>query len=149
MLSSGALPMRRVQAGVSLRVFTRGLRIIWLLIAAVTILLEIIPIPPMAPVPFYAYCAGKALLFALLGFLAPLTFWPFNQLNRGIALAAISACAVETLQGLVQHGHSFHWYELIIKLAIILFGFSLALNARYDRQISLGPLRVRLIGEHI
>jgi glycopeptide antibiotics resistance protein len=148
MVSINAVSTRQSEASISLRVFTRGIRITWLAIAAITILLEIIPIPLMAPLRFYAYCGGKALLFALLGYMAPLAFWRFNELNRGIAFAAFSACLVETLQGVLHHGHSFHWYELLIKLAIILVGFSLALNARYDRQIAIGPLRIRLVEDH-
>lgn len=148
MVSINALSMRQPEASISLRVFTRGIRITWLAIAAITILLEVIPIPLMAPLRFYSYCAVKALLFMLLGYMAPLAFWPFNQLNRGILFAALSACFVESMQGVVRHGHSFHWYELIIKLLIILLGFSLALTARYDREVSIGPLRIRLMDDH-
>jgi hypothetical protein len=140
--------LKQNKLGISLRVFTRGLRVTWFVIAAATILLEVIPFPPTTDNRFYAYCAAKGILFVLLGYLAPLAFWAFSELNRGIAFAALSACCVETLQALIQNGHSFHWYELVIKLAVILLGFSLALNARYDQQISLGPIRVRLVEEH-
>lgn len=148
MTFSGAIAIRRPGVGIPLRAFTRGLRISWMLIAAITILLEVVPIPLMRPMPFYVYCGAKVLLFAALGYLAPLAFWPFDVLNRGIILAAFSACCVETLQGLLQHGHAFHWYELIAKLALILLGFCFALNARYDRRIVFGPLRFYLLEEH-
>jgi len=140
--------MRQSQSSLSMRVFTRGTRIAWISLAILTVLLEVIPIPAMSPIPFYGYCAGKAILFLLVGYGAPLAFWRFNALNRGIVLAAFSACFVETLQGLLRHGHSFHWYELGVKLFLILFGFACALNARYDRRISFGPFRIRLVGEH-
>jgi hypothetical protein len=149
MVYAVGLLTRHTQSRMSLRVFTPMMRAIWAVLAAVTIVLEVVPIPPMAPLYFYAYCAGKASLFALLGYLAPLAFWSFNALNRGIIFAALSACGVETLQGLLAHGHSFHWYELVVKLGIILLGFALALNDRYDHEINIGPIRIRLIGEHV
>lgn len=141
--------LREPVASFSLRVFTRSLRLTWMSIAAVTVLLEVIPIPLMPPAPFYAYCAGKIALFLLLGYFAPLAFWSFNVLNRGIILAALSACCVESFQGLLHHGHSFHWYELIVKLVFILIGFAFGLNARYDRRIIVGPLRLHLTEEHV
>jgi hypothetical protein len=106
------------------------------------------PIPLMPPVPFYSYGAAKAICFVVLGYLAPLAFWRFNALNRGILLAAISATFVESLQGLLHRGHSFHWYELVVKLGLILIGFALALDARYERMISIGRFHIRLTGEH-
>lgn len=148
MVSTNAVAVPHSANAISLRVFTRGLRILWIATAAITILLEVIPIPLMPPIPFYAYCSTKVLLFLMLGYLAPLAFWPFNVLNRGIILAAFSACCVESLQALLRHGHSFHWYELVAKLLLILFGFAFALNARYDSQVSLGPLRIGLLEEH-
>jgi len=149
MVYTHSVPTRRLWSGLALPVFTRGTRVLWVILALTTILLEVIPIPLMPPVPFYAYCGGKALLFLLLGFIAPLAFWSFNALNRGIIFAALSACGVETVQAIWGHGHSFHWYELIVKLGLILFGFALALNDRYDHEINIGPIRIRLIGEHL
>ncbi len=148
MIHTGHVLTRYTQSRMSLRVFTRTSRALWFSLAAITILLEAIPIPPMSPALFYTYCAGKAILFISLGYVAPLAFWSFNALNRGIIFAALSACCVETLQGLLGHGHSFHWYELLVKLVLILLGFALALNDRYDHEINIGPIRVRLVGEH-
>jgi hypothetical protein len=130
-----------------LRVFSLATKAIWGLIVATTVVTEVIPIPLMHPFPFYSYKAAKLVCFVALGYLAPLAFWRFNALNRGILLAAASATSVESLQGLLRHGHSFHWYELLAKLGLILFGFALALDARYERMISIGPIHVRLIGE--
>jgi|GEM_PF-2628482 len=127
--------------GLSLRVFTRGMRLLWIAIAIIIVVVELMPIPLMPPKPFYVYCAMKALLFVLLGFIAPLAFWRFNALNRGIFLASVSAVCVETLQGLLRNGHSFHWYELVLKLILIFAGFAFALNAVFDQKISLGPIR--------
>ena len=98
----------------------------------------------MATVLFYAYCAAKALLFVVLGFGVPIAFASFNAINRGIIFAVVSAAGVEALQAVVGRGHSFHWYELLVKLFLLLLGFALALNARYDHVISCGPLRIRL-----
>ncbi len=110
---------------------------------------EVIPLPLLPPLPFYSYKVMKVLFFIALGYLAPLAFWRFNALTRGIFLAAISATFVETLQGLIHSGHSFHWYEMLLKLGLILLGFTRALDGRYEQRISLGRIHIRLIGEHL
>jgi hypothetical protein len=141
---AGALPLPYPGSSWRLRVFTGGFRALWILLASLTVLMETMPIPPMATVLFYAYCAAKALLFVVLGFGVPLAFAAFNAMNRGIIFAALSAAAVEVLQAVVGRGHSFHWYELLVKLFLILLGFALALNARYDHLICYGPFKLRL-----
>jgi hypothetical protein len=132
-------------AGFSIRSFSRSLRIGWLVIFAITIVSEVYPFPLLPPGPFYSIWGGKLLLFLILGYMGPLAFWRFNALNRGIVLAAGSAAFVEFLQGTLGHGHSFHWYELLVKLALILAGFIVGLGAVHDRQIVLGPLRIALL----
>jgi len=135
-----------------LKVFTPTLRIAWILIVAITIVSEVVLLPtnpPLPPIPHYSYKIFKLLLFVSVGYLAPLSFWRFNALNRGIMLSAVSAMGVEGLQGLIGRGHSFHWYEMLLKLGLILLGFALALDARYEHQISVGPVHIRLIGEHL
>ena len=152
--SFSAKPTHALHNSPAFRLFTPVLRFLWIALLTVTIFMEVIPIPLMAPVPFYLYCAVKGLIFFIIGFFAPLSFWRFNALNRGILLAAISAACVETLQGVLRGserlhaGHSFHWYELVVKLAVIFAGFAFALNARYDSRISLGPLQIRLLGDY-
>jgi hypothetical protein len=132
-----------------IRVFSPFIRTLWVTILVITILSEVIPMPLIPPVPFYLYKSAKVLCFIVVGYFAPLAFWRFNAFNRGILLAAISAACVESLQGLLHRGHSFHWYELVIKLGLIVLGFALALDARYDLQISIGPLHVRLTDSHL
>jgi len=129
-------------AGLTLRAFSRPLRITWFVIFALTVISEVYPFPLLPPLPFYTIWGAKLLLFLVLGYLAPLTFWRFNALNRGILLAAGSASLVEGLQTVVSHGHSFHWYELLVKLALILLSFIVGLEAVYDREILIGPLRI-------
>jgi hypothetical protein len=130
-----------------LQVFSPVLRTLWMVLVIITVGSEMIPISLMPPLPFYCYCITKLSAFVCLGYVAPLAFCRFNALNRGILLATLSATCVEVLQGILHHGHSFHWYELIVKLTLILLGFALALEARYERTISVGPIHVRLIGE--
>jgi len=124
-------------------------RAVWTIVIVITVVTEVMPIPLMPPLPFYSYVAVKLICFFALGYLAPLAFWRFNALNRGILLAAISATAVETLQGLLHHGHSFHWYELVVKLVVILLGFALALDARYEGKVSLGVFHIWLKSDHL
>ncbi len=141
---AGALPIRYPGSDWTLRVFTGGCRGLWTLLASLTILMETMPVPPMATALFYTYGAAKALLFVALGFGVPLAFSSFNAINRGIIFAVASASIVEALQAVVGRGHSFHWYELLAKLFLLLIGFALALNARYDHLISYWRLRIRL-----
>jgi hypothetical protein len=129
----------------SIRSFSKSLRIGWLIVFAITVLSEVYPFPLLPPGPFYSIWTVKLLLFLVLGYMAPLAFWRFNALNRGIVLAAGSAAFVEFLQGTLGHGHAFHWYELLVKLALILAGFIVGLGAVHDRQIVIGPLRIALI----
>ena len=82
-------------AGLSLRAFSKSLRIAWLVVFALTVISEVYPFPLLPPLPFYTIWCAKLLLFLILGFLAPLAFWRFNALNRGILLAAGSAAFVE------------------------------------------------------
>lgn len=115
--------------------FTPALKAIWGAVALATVVTEVAPMPPLAPSAFYCIKATKVLLFLALGFLAPLALSRFQALNRGILLAVGSSTVVELLQGILRHGHSFHWYELVAKLLIILCGFAVALEVRYDRSI--------------
>ena len=124
------------------RLYSLPLAIVWALTILVTISIEVLPIPAMAPLFFYGYCSAKAILFLTLGFLTPLTFARFRTLNSRILAATLSAVAIEALQGLVRHGHSFHWYEVALKLLVIFIGFSCGIVARYDRGVSLGRLHV-------
>jgi hypothetical protein len=146
MLPTNANSIENIVAhGPQLRIFGRSARLLWMFIWMVTVAIEVAPIPLLPPFPFYSYCALKGFLFVILGYVAPLSFWRFNALNRGIALAASSAMFVESLQGLLHHGHSFHWYELGVKLVLILLGFGLGLEAVYDSRISLGFIRFQLV----
>jgi hypothetical protein len=133
----------------TVRLFTPVTAGLWAAVVVITILAEVIPIPLIAPVPFYFYCAAKLLCFVVLGYLAPLALQGFNALNRGILLATVSATCVESFQGWLHRGHSFHWYELIVKLGLILIGFALALDARYERQMSVGRIHIRLTGPEV
>lgn len=123
-----------------LRIFALPVRLLWTGIVVVTVLSEVLPAPQTTPPPFYTYEALKALCFVLVGYLAPLAFWQFNALNRGILYAVLSASLVESLQAVIGHGHRFRWYELVLKLVLLLFGFIFALDARYEQAIRLGPL---------
>ena len=123
-------------------IFGVSVRLLWGAIVLATVLSEVLPAPQTAPINFYTYEGLKALGFVLVGYLAPLSFWQFNALNRGILYSVLSATLVETLQGLIGHGHRFRWYELAVKLVLLLAGFVLALDARYERAVRLGPVMI-------
>lgn len=122
---------------------------LWIGVAVLTVAVEVAPIPQMPVGLFYCYCAVKLVCFVALGYFAALAFQRFNAVNRCILLASVSAMCVEALQGILHHGHSFHWYELMIKLASILLGFALALDARYEQMISIGPIHIRLVARDL
>ena len=115
----------------------------WITAFVITLGSELTPRPNLPPTPFYSYLGCKIILFLLLGFLTPLTFWRFNSLNYGTLFAIAATAAVEILQLWIP-GHSFSVFELAGKLVLIIFGLTLALDARYDGYIHLGPLSVRL-----
>jgi hypothetical protein len=131
---------------VALHIGSRATTSVWIALAAVTVVSEVTPVPAMHPVLHYGlYTPAKLVLFFVLGYLAPLAFARFNVLNRGIAFAFVSAAAIEILQGIVGHGHSFHSYELLLKWIVIALGFMFGLDARCEGTLDLGPLHLTLI----
>jgi hypothetical protein len=108
------------------------------------------PLPQhWSPLVFYSYKATKVVLFLVLGYLGPLTFWKFDSLGLGALFAFGSAATVEVLQGWIQSGHRFSWFELAAKLFLVGAGFVMALGARYDGVINLGFLRLGLRNAHL
>jgi hypothetical protein len=134
---------------VNINAFSISIRILFVVIVATMVAAELTPVPMWPPHIFYPYCFLKFLGFIVIGILTPIAFWRFNALNRGLLYAAFSAAFVETMQALVNPGHSghaFHWYELAVKLVVILFGFSIGLDIRYERQLKIGPIQFLLHG---
>jgi hypothetical protein len=130
----------------AIHIFSRYTRSLWIALAATTVISEVVPVPHMSPTLHYGiYSPAKLACFLLIGFFTPLAFARLNALSRGIGFAAICAAVVEVLQGLIGNGHSFHLYELAVKLSIILFGFMVGLEARYEGTLKLGILRIVLI----
>jgi hypothetical protein len=124
------------------------IRTVWSVVFVTTLASEIVPLPPLAPLPFYPYVGGKALLFFILGFLTPLTFWRFNSLNYGFLFGATATAIVEISQHWIP-GHTFSILELLGKWAIIFAGFALSLDARYEGQINAGFFQVLLRNKHL
>jgi hypothetical protein len=134
---------------VHINAFSINIRILFVVLVTALVIGELTSVPLWPPPIFYPYCAVKLLSFAVIGMLTPIAFWRFNALNRGLLYAALSAAFVETMQAIVNRGHSghaFHWYELVVKLLLILFGFSIGLDIRYERQIKIGPVQFLLHG---
>jgi glycopeptide antibiotics resistance protein len=149
MSQTNILRIKPLKEALSVPVLGVPAKALWTIVLAVTVLTEVIPVPLMLPPLFYSYSISKVVAFIVLGYLTPLALRRFDALKQGILLATMSAAAVEALQGLLHHGHSFHWYELGIKLLLISGGFALALEARYDHKISLGPINIPLTGQDI
>jgi hypothetical protein len=118
----------------------------WTALAAATVVSEVMPIPHMTAAMHYGvYTPLKLALFFMVGYVTPLAFVRFRYLNRGIAFAAVSATAVEILQGFIGNGHSFHVYELTVKWIAIALGFMFGLDARCEGDLDIGMLHVSLI----
>jgi hypothetical protein len=126
-----------------LPVFGPLMRSVWAAVLAATIVSEVLPIRPMSLALYCVYCATKAVLFLAVGYLTPLAFWRCD--HRGFFVVAACSCIFEILQTLVSHGHAFHWYEMIWKMVLIIIGFGVALEARDERRILHGPIRIRLV----
>jgi hypothetical protein len=136
---------------VNINAFSITIRILFVVIVSAMVIGELTSVPMWPPLIFYPYCAIKLLGFVAIGILTPIAFWRFNALNRGLLYAALSAAFVETMQAIVNRGHSghaFHWYELVVKLVLILFGFSIGLDIRYESQITIGPIQFLLHGHN-
>lgn len=136
---------------VNINAFSISIRILFVVIVSAMVIGELTSVPMWPPAIFYPYCFIKLVGFVVIGILTPIAFWRFNALNRGLLYAALSAAFVETMQAIVNRGHSghaFHWYELAVKLVLILLGFSLGLDIRYERQLRIGPIQFLLHGNH-
>jgi hypothetical protein len=131
----------------SIGLFTPKMQTLWVVVVLFTIAPELLPIRPMPTPLFLLYYFVKILSFLSLGFLAPLALRSLNGIGLGMVLSFLSAFLIETCQGLLHDGHVFHWHELIGKLTLIALGFAFGLDARYELKMSLGPLKINLLGE--
>jgi hypothetical protein len=120
----------------------------WVGLVALMIFAEVMPRPLWwTPPIYYTYQISKLLGFAMLGYLTPLTFWRFGSLGRGVAFGLLSTAGIESVQNFIE-GHHFSFFEMGVKLAILMVGFGLALLTRYDKHIRVGPVWVDLVDEH-
>ena len=123
-------------------------RTAWSIVFLTTLASEIVPLPLMPRFSFYSYVGAKVLLFFVLGFLTPLTFWKFNSLNYGFLFGACATAVVEVSQHWIP-GHTFSLLELMGKWIIIFAGFALSLDARYDGKIKAGVVSIILSNRHL
>ena len=127
--------------------FGNVLRNIWILIFLLTISAEIVPLPILGGVRYFTYLSSKLVLFALLGFLTPLTFWRFTTLNLSFFVGLSASFAVEIAQYFIP-GHAFSFKELFAKGLLLGGGFAFAIVCRYESNVKLGPIRVSLVNPH-
>ena len=132
----------------SVRLFGRNIRVAWVVVVVVMNFAEVMPRPLWwTPPIYYSYQGSKLLGFAILGYLTPLTFWRFGNLGRGVAFGLVSTAGIESIQNFIE-GHHFSFFEMGVKLVILMVGFGLALLARYDKHIHVGPVWIDLVDEH-
>ena len=127
--------------------FSRHLRGCWAFLLLLTVALELLPMPPLPAACVYTYVACKAILFLALGCMTPLTFWAFDSLGYGALFSAATAATVEILQSL-SAGHRARLYEFLAKLVLLMAGFALALNLRYDGLLRVGRFHRQLVNPH-
>jgi hypothetical protein len=140
---AAALQLQHASGPSALTLFSVPFRIGWCTVFCVLLVAEVVPLPPVAPIPLYSYLAAKVVLFAALGFLTPLTFWTFKTLGFGILFSIVTTAIVEFLQSF-SPGHRASYLELLGKLVLLFSGFAVAITARHDLQIKIGPIRIPL-----
>jgi hypothetical protein len=132
----------------TLRMFTWTLRLSWFILSILLLLAELLPRPNFAPLMYYSYSGAKVLMFVSLGFLTPLTFWRFDRLGLGV-LFSVAAAGLAELSQSAFPGHRSSFPEFLLKLLLLVIGFTVALNVRYDRRLALGRrFGVRLTDSH-
>ena len=132
----------------TLKLFSRGSRIVWFVFLTVMVVVEVTPRPiTWPPLPYYSYQISKLIGFVLLGYLTPLAFWRFGSLGRGVAFGLATTAGIEGIQGMIE-GHRFSIFEMFVKLVLVMVGFGLALLARFDKRIHVGRLYITLYDEH-
>ena len=131
----------------AVRMFTRNARLSWCILSGIALLSGLIPLPGIAPALFYSYKASKAVVFLLLGFTTPLAFWRFDSLGLGLLFSVIAAGSVELFQTAFP-GHHSSYFEFFVKLLLLLAGFAVGLNARYDRKLQIGGIGIRFLDSH-
>ncbi len=131
----------------SIVLFSPRIRALWIFLALLTVVPELLPVAPMPLGLFGLYYVLKVMSFCLLGFLAPLSFRGLNGIGSALSISFGTALVVETFQGFLHNGHVFHWYELVGKLALIVLGFAIALECRYEGKLHFGFLRLNFSQE--
>jgi hypothetical protein len=131
-----------------MHVCNRYTQFAWIVLASLTFVLEVIPIPRLPMFVHYGvYNPLKMVLFIVVGYCAPLAFASFNAMRRGLVFAFISAASLEAIQGIVGGGHRFHVYEALLKCLLIAAGFMFGLGARMGGTENFGFLRITFIDD--
>jgi hypothetical protein len=128
----------------SVRLFSYGIKAIWIVLIILICTAELMPIRPMPSILFYLYEGLKAASFLALGFIPCLAFYRIRGIAVCIMVSIASAVLIEVFQSMSHNGHSFHLHELAEKLLLICVAFALSLDWRYEGRIPLGILSIRL-----
>lgn len=127
----------------TISMFSATVRAAWILFFLITLASEIVPLPLLGGAPLFCFKGFKAVVFMLLGFATPLTFWRFTSLNLGIAVITTASFIVELAQFFIP-GHQFSIIELASKVMLLIAGWSLALVVRYEGKIKCGRFQIAL-----
>ena len=130
------------------RLFTWRVRLWWMALFVMLLLSELLPRPNFGPLLYYSYSGAKALMFLLMGFLTPLTFWRFDRLGLGVIFSIFGAGVAEMSQSTLA-GHRSSFLEFLLKLILLVTGFGLGLSVRYDRKLSVGRFGIRFTDSHL
>jgi hypothetical protein len=125
--------------------FGKPAKLLWAVLILAAIAFELIPAHYPAGV-FSTYNWGKAVVFLALGYLAPVAFWRFTYLNACVVLSGGSAVLVEVVQAMLANGHRFSCVELAVKLLLIGAGFVIALDVRYEHDMTSRWTHIRIDG---
>jgi hypothetical protein len=139
-------------ATITIPMFSVLVRGLWILLAALTLALELIPLSVafegrFSLFPFYSYVVAKLVGFFVFGFLTPIAWWSYRTFGVGALFVILTTAIVELGQSVVT-GHRFSIVELTVKCSLVFGGLVVGLDVRKYRQLSAGPLRVRFSSRH-
>jgi hypothetical protein len=127
-------------------------RVLWVLLLVGTLVSETAPLSlafeaKFPPLIFYGYEVAKLVAFFGLGFLTPLAWWNYRRLGVAALLAVVITGSVEIGQFLIP-GHRPSTFELLVKLFLLLVGFTKGLDVRSYRILSIGRFDIHFSSSH-
>ena len=148
----GARSHRSAAATITVPMFSKIVRSLWLLVLACMLVSELVPLTlafeaHFSTLVFHSYEVAKLVMLVVFGFLTPLSWWRYKSLGAGAIFAIATTVLVEVGQTFIP-GHRTSILELAVKLVCLFAGFAAALDVRKYQQFVVGPLCIRFSSSH-